>query len=274
MKSKLSPSLLRLCAAMAVVALAGCALTGKPVVAEAKLSDSPWAVQSGRIEVKGMVDAQPTRWQHIQFPGKVATDFSYARVDGRDTIAAHSESSASMLRHALRIEAADLGRLRFSWKVPALIADADMGLRDKSDSPVRIVLAFDGDRSKFSLKNALLAELTRTLMGEDMPYATLMYVWCNHRPAGTIIANARTDRVQKMVVESGAGRLNQWLDYERDIRADFQKAFGEAPGALIGIGIMTDSDNTHSKAQAWYGPLHLTPLANRWPVADQALTSR
>jgi hypothetical protein len=195
-------------------------------------------------------------------------------MDGRDTIAAHSESSASMLRHALRIEAADLGRVRFSWKVPALIADADMGLRDKSDSPVRVVLAFDGDRSKFSLKNALLAELTRTLMGEEMPYATLMYVWCNHRPAGTVIANARTDRVQKMVVETGSGRLNQWLDYERDIRADFQKAFGEAPGALIGIGIMTDSDNTHSKAQAWYGPLHLTPLASRRPVADQSMTSR
>jgi hypothetical protein len=120
----------------------------------------------------------------------------------------------------------------------------------------------------------LLAELTRTLMGEEMPYATLMYVWCNHRPAGTVIANARTDRVQKMVVETGSGRLNQWLDYERDIRADFQKAFGEAPGALIGIGIMTDSDNTHSKAQAWYGPLHLTPLVSRRPVADQSMTSR
>jgi hypothetical protein len=63
------------------------------------------------------------------------------------------------------------------------------------------------------------------------------------------------------VVESGAGRLNQWINYERDIRADYEKAFGEPPGALIGIGIMTDSDNTRSHAQAWYGPIQL--IANK-----------
>jgi hypothetical protein len=51
--------------------------------------------------------------------------------------------------------------------------------------------------------------------------------------------------------------LNQWLDYERDIRADYEKAFGEAPGALVGIGIMTDSDNTRSSTTAWYGPVQL-----------------
>ena len=61
------------------------------------------------------------------------------------------------------------------------------------------------------------------------------------------------------MVESGPGRLDRWLDYERDIRADFEQAFGEAPGALVGIGIMTDTDNTRSTTQAWYGPVRLLP---------------
>jgi hypothetical protein len=73
----------------------------------------------------------------------------------------------------------------------------------------------------------------------------------------TVIQNPRTDRIRKIVVESGSGRLNQWLSYERNIRVDFEKAFGEAPGALIGIGLMTDTDNTRSKALAWYGPIEL-----------------
>jgi len=73
----------------------------------------------------------------------------------------------------------------------------------------------------------------------------------------SVIQNPRTDRIRKIVVESGAGRLNQWTSYERNIRADYEKAYGEAPGALIGIGIMTDSDNTRSHAQAWYGPIQL-----------------
>jgi hypothetical protein len=119
------------------------------------------------------------------------------------------------------------------------------------------VLAFDGDRSQFSAKNAMLSELSHVMSGRPMPYATLMYVWCNHRPVESVIQNPRTDRIQKIVVESGSQRLNQWLTYERNIREDYEKAFGEPPGALIGIGLMTDSDNTRSHAQSWYGPVQL-----------------
>ncbi len=84
-----------------------------------------------------------------------------------------------------------------------------------------------------------------------------MYVWCNRREPGSVIVNPRSDRIRKLVVESGRGHLNRWMDYERDVRSDYEKVFGEAPGALIGIAIMTDSDNTRSTAEAWYGPIRL-----------------
>lgn len=74
-----------------------------------------------------------------------------------------------------------------------------------------------------------------------------------------VITSSRTSRVRKLVVESGPQRLGQWLDYERDIRADFQRAFGEPPGALLGVAIMTDSDNTHAQASAWYGLVRFLP---------------
>lgn len=172
-------------------------------------------------------------------------------------MAARAESSASLLRQKLRIEPQHLSLVRFSWKVPALIADADLALRDKSDSPVRLILAFDGDRSQFSFKNTMLSELAQVLTGEPMPFATLMYVWSNSQPAESVIHSPRTDRIRKLVLESGAANLNQWRDYERDIRADFIKVFGEPPGALVGIALMTDADNTRSSAQAWYGPVQL-----------------
>jgi hypothetical protein len=192
-------------------------------------------------------------WEHYLLPGKSATQFSFVRLDGRDAVEAAANSSASMLRHRVRIPAADLGKIRFSWKVPQLIEQADMALREADDSPVRIVLAFEGDRSQFSVKNAMLSELSLAITGEPLPYATLMYVWCNKRPTGTLIINPRTDRIRKVVVESGPRGLRRWLDYERDIRADFEQAFGEPPGTLVGIGIMTDSDNTHTSTLAWYG---------------------
>ncbi|HSH92196.1 MAG TPA: DUF3047 domain-containing protein [Ramlibacter sp.] len=239
-------------AASVVFLLAGC--SSVPVAGDAAaVGASPWASQSSNAAAR----SQPgtTGWQHLTFPGKQATRFGYARKDGRDAVAVVASSSASMMRHIVRIEPADLGNVRFSWKVPQLIAGADMLSREADDSPVRIVLAFEGDRSRFSPRDAMLSELAQTLTGEPMPYATLMYVWCNKREPGTVLKGPRTDRIRKLVIESGAGKLDQWLDYERDIAADFRRAFGEDPGTLVAIGIMTDSDNTRSTVQAWYGPV-------------------
>jgi hypothetical protein len=249
-------------AAMAAAAiwLAGCASAPeRPVESAGVVHVSPWSAQSGKqahaAPAEGPAEARP--WRHMTFPGKTATRFSYARKDGRDAIAVLASSSASMLRRKVRIEPAELRNVRFSWKVPQLIAGADLALRDADDSPVRVVLFFEGDRSRFSARDSMLSELVRTLSGEEMPYATMMYVWCNRREAGSVVASPRTSRVRTVVVESGAQTLGQWLDYERDIRADYERAFGEAPGALVGIGIMSDSDNTQSTAQAWYGPVRL-----------------
>jgi len=222
------------------------------------------SVHSPNVSVVSDVQARASgfeQWQHWQLPGKQATDYVPAQEDGREAVAVRADASASMLRRRVRIEPQELGTLNFSWKVPELIAQADLAQRDTADSPVRIVLAFEGDRSRFSFKDSMLSELAYALTGEPMPYATLMYVWCNTRPPGSVIVNPRTDRIRKLVVESGRVHLNQWLDYERDVRADFIHAFGEPPGALIGMAIMTDSDNTRTTARAWYGVVqHRMPL--------------
>ncbi|HEY0201488.1 MAG TPA: DUF3047 domain-containing protein, partial [Burkholderiaceae bacterium] len=135
----------------------------------------------------------------------------------------------------------------------------DVSTREADDSPVRVVLAFDGDRSRFSVRDTALSELAHLLTGEELPYATLMYVWGNEQAQGSLVSSLRTERIRKIILEAGPGQLGRWLDYERDIHADYQRAFGEPPGALIGIGIMTDADNTKSSALAWYGPIQIMP---------------
>jgi len=248
----------RLAAAWALTVallLAGCAAPpeGRPSGPE-PLDPSAWS-RASSVPRSG-VDSR--RWEALLLPGKTPVRFVPTTHEGRAALAATAESAASAVRHRVRIEPEHMGRLRFSWFVPELITTADLSLREADDAPVRVVLAFEGDRSRFSPKDAMLSELTRALTGEELPYATLMYVWCNQRPPGTVIANPRTDRIRKLVVESGAPGLNQWLNYERDIRSDFERAFGEPPGALVAIGLMTDTDNTRSVVRAWYGPLQLS----------------
>jgi len=239
------------------LALSGCAGNRPPSqpggeTVAASTEERNWGRSLG--EVAGHLQPVP-KWEHYRLPGKDETRYDFVQADGRVAVHASSRSSASMLRTAMDIRPEALGRLDFSWKVASLIDGADLGMRESDDAPARVMLAFDGDRSRFTMRESAMAELARAVTGEEMPYATLMYVWCNQRPPGTVIVHPRSARVRSIVVESGKSRLGQWTLYSRDVRADFERAFGEAPGKLTGVALMTDSDNTRTQAQAWYGPL-------------------
>ena len=232
--------------------LAACSTTPRVLGHGSEVAANPWALASA--DVPGA-----KAWHHYRLPNKKNSEFKYQLLDGRATMTASASSSASMLRRAMWIDAADLGNINFSWKVPGLIEQADFSIREFDDAPVRVILTFEGDRSKFSSKNAMLSELALLVTGHEMPYATLVYTWCNDCAELSIIQNPRTDRVRKFPLESGPAKLNRWLDYQRDIKLDFEKAFGEAPGALTSVSIMTDTDNTKSRARAYYGTLRFIP---------------
>jgi hypothetical protein len=245
---------------MAAVAMAsGCASVAPPQQDAPRIQAPQAREHAPEPGATPWAHPHSSTWRHHALPGKRPSEFHYVRKDGRDAMAVTASSSASLLRKRVRVEPGELGSVRFSWMVPELIADADLALREADDSPVRIILAFEGDRSRFSPRDSLLSELARTLTGEEMPYATLMYVWCNKREPGTVVKSPRTDRIRSIVLESGSRRLNRWLDYERDIRADYERAFGEPPGALTAVAIMTDSDNTRARARAWYGTVRVLP---------------
>jgi len=61
-----------------------------------------------------------------------------------------------------------------------------------------------------------------------------------------------------LAVESGPLKANIWISEMRDILADYRRLFGEEPGEVSAIAIMTDTDNTGSEATAWYGDIVLT----------------
>lgn len=196
-------------------------------------------------------------WSEFLLPGKRSTRYVPRWENGREVVRAEADASASMWRRAVRVEPSRLARVGFSWRVDQLIPAADLSVAERSDSPVRLVFAFDGDRSLLSMRNRMLFELAETLSGEPPPYATLMYVWDNRAPPESVLLGHRTDRVRKIVVESGVAASGRWLSYERDLVADYRRAFGEEPGTLVGIGLMTDADNTASRAAGTYGEVRL-----------------
>ncbi|MFM2402861.1 MAG: hypothetical protein RL223_741 [Pseudomonadota bacterium] len=196
-------------------------------------------------------------WRAVRLPGKAATRYRRADHDGRAAWHAQADRSASLWRRPWVCPPQALGTVSFSWWVPALIGEARVDQRGRTDAPARLLFAFDGDSERLPLATRLKFELARALSGEEPPYATLAYVWDPVLPVDSVIVSPHSDRIRKIVVESGAAGLGRWRDHRRDLAADFRRAFGEAPGALRSVALMTDADNTGTQAQAWYGEVHL-----------------
>ena len=182
---------------------------------------------------------------------------------GVTVIEAKSDQSASGLRKHLDIDPQMLPWIHWRWLVPALIPSADNARRDLEDSPVRVVITFAGDIDKLDFEERALAARTKALTGQALPYATLMYIWENKAPRDSLIVSHHTTRVKMIVAESGTRRSGDWVEFERNVVADFERAFGEKPGRIKSLGIMTDTDNTGESAVAYYGDIRFTPVATQ-----------
>ena len=211
----------------------------------------------GLLPAAGIPTAQADGWHDVPLPGKRLTRYAQVRKDGRLVVHARAQESASMWRRKVNVAADQLSQARWAWRVDRLNAQASVADVEIEDAVARVIFAFEGDRSRLSARNRAMFDLAQALTGEAPPYATLMYVWETRQPVGTVVVNPRSDRIRKLVVDSGPDHLGTWRLHQRDLAADFERAFGEKPGALVAIGKMTDADNTRASAEAWYGPIEL-----------------
>lgn len=196
-------------------------------------------------------------WHEVRLPGKALTRYQWEHKAGRQALAAQAERSASMWRRRLDVPPARIGEVSFSWWVDRLIDGASVAHAEREDAPARVLFGFGGDRSRLPARTRAMFELAHALTGEEPPFATLMYVWEAEAPLESVVINPRTDRIRKIVVDSGREQLGRWRDHRRHLAHDYRRAFGEDPGPLLSVALMTDADNTRSSASAWYGPVRL-----------------
>ena len=203
-------------------------------------------------------NGMPEGWHFYRIaPYKKNTIYRLENYQGRTVLAANSKTSASGLAVKLRPRSAQNLWLQWEWKAVGAIPQADNADSQRDDAPLRLLVAFDGNKSKLSLKEKLTFEMANLISGQEMPYATVMYIWSGKNAPNTVLNNAHTSRVKMIVVDSGWGNLGEWHKHERDLAADYKLAYGEAPGNVIGIALLTDTDNTKSEVRALYGDIEL-----------------
>ena len=211
-------------------------------------------------EARGLsFDDKAAAWSHVPLSRlKRDTVYTVAKEGDRPAVLrADAHRSASLyvapLKPALRAPAT----LAWEWKADALVPGADSRDKRREDAPLRVLVAFDGDLEALSAVEQKRFDRARKLTGRTPPYAVLMYLWTDHVAPGTVIPSAHTSQVKMIAVTSGKAELGRWQAVERDLAADYRKAFGAEPGPVSGVAAMTDTDNTGAHAVGSYSGLRI-----------------
>ena len=128
-------------------------------------------------------------------------------------------------------------KLRWSWRARTLPVGGDECQSGKGDSAAVVYVTWK-----------------RTLR-----YYTLKYVWSAVGKKGSVCDQKRNPFVaQNTIIVASGGPLDTWQTHEIDLKAEFRKHFedGDANADVpdfVGIGIMSDGDQTKSASSADYG---------------------
>ena len=202
----------------------------------------------------------PPGWEPVRLTDrKKLTDYTLTDVDGIVVLHAHAVGAASGLAQFTKFDIRSAPVVDWRWKASALVEGADNRVAAKEDAPVRLLFAFDGDKSRLPLVERAIFYVTEKLSGRQLPYALLQYVWASTIPVGTVIEHPYTRRVRMLVVASGPAGVGKWQSLSRNVFNDFRHVFGEEPGDLAGVGVLTDTDNTGGAVEAWYGDIRFRP---------------
>jgi Protein of unknown function (DUF3047) len=128
-------------------------------------------------------------------------------------------------------------RLSWRWRVHALPQGADERTAEKHDAAAQIYVIFD---------NQYLPRVIK-------------YIWSVALSAGTSFTNPLYGRGHVIVLRSGSSRKGNWHQETVDFYQDYKRLFGEEPGRVQGIGILSSSDSTQSVVIADYDDFALLP---------------
>lgn len=197
-------------------------------------------------------------WEPLVFP-KIDRHSRYRLVDeeGKRVVEATTDNSASGLIARVSVEPGESLILRWRWKVSNVYKQGNAREKDGDDYPARIYVAFEFEPEEAGFFERAKRKTVEVVFGEQLPGNALNYIWANRLPVGEIVANPFTDSTMMVAVNSGPDNTGEWVTVERDIVADYREAFGRNPPKLVGIAIMSDSDNTGESATAWYGDVSL-----------------
>lgn len=192
-------------------------------------------------------------WREAKLPQQKfpATRYAIETLDGRPALRMDAEGSYGNLVHELRTEAQGL-TLSWRWRVDRFADDADLRNKQGDDNAAKVCVFFDLPLERVPFIERQLLRLARSKTGEDLPAATVCYVWDRQVAAGSAVPNPYSRRMRYLVLRSA--ETGRWHEERRDVAADFLRLFADEAGsapAVIGVAVGADADNTQGRSLAY-----------------------
>lgn len=203
-------------------------------------------------------DGLPEAWQPMTFRNMDRhTQYTLTRDQDRTVIRAHSQNAASGLIRHLRVDPVEYPLIRWHWKIERVLEKGDLSTKQGDDYAARIYVAFAFDPEAAGWWERMRHSSASLFADQEVPGTALNYIWANKAPENTIAPNPYAPEAMMIVLQSGNAAAGRWMTETRDIAADYRRAFGRTPPPIIGIGLMTDTDNTGEETTAYYGDITL-----------------
>ena len=186
-------------------------------------------------------DALMRKWRPVQIWSK--SDWRLAVVDGDVAIEPVVETSSSALVRWTEFDTSDCPVAEWTWRVEALPKQTDLSSRESEDVAASLMFVF-GDPGN---------------MVNPDPVPTLRYVWA---PDGTegdaaIASPYYPDFLRSIVIRRG-GAAERWVSERRNLREDYEAAFGEVPSEPVMVfALFSDNDHLGEPVKAYYRSAHM-----------------
>jgi len=150
--------------------------------------------------------------------------------DGPSCLHLRSVHASFALEHRVDVDPGEMPWLTWRWKVAQLPAGGDFRRASSDDQAAQVLVAFDDKR-------------------------ILTYIWDTSAPKGSMqsASNIPLVHIFAVVCQSGAAEANKWIAENRNVAADYERAYGRPSPRVKGLRLQINSQHTDSIAESYFG---------------------
>ncbi|WP_250657158.1 DUF3047 domain-containing protein [Alkalimarinus coralli] len=195
-------------------------------------------LQKDHIVIGRFSSSELTGWEEKVFDNKTA--YFFTKIDDQIVLKSVSNDSASGLFKEVTVDIQKYPYLNWRWRIENKLAPMDESQKAGDDYVARLYVMVSGGLFFWNTK-------------------ALNYVWSSRSKKGERWPNAFAPDNNRMVaVRTADDQVGTWYSEKRNVYDAFKHEFGEEVRLIDGVAIMTDTDNSNTRATVYYGDIYFS----------------